>query len=187
MPIGSYAVVPWVVEALWRRQPARVLDLGIGFGFWGAAVRQWLDNGVQPFRVYLAGVEGFPAYRNPAWSLYHHIWEEPIQRFSWRSTRGGPAQGWDFIICTDVIEHFTQSQALNMLAVAQTSLAPGGELWVSSPAVFCEQGPEHGNEFERHRTFWGPAEMRAAGLEVVWDGQPDAWQHRMVIAKMVRP
>lgn len=59
MPIGNSVAVPYVVQHLMKRGPQRVLDLGIGFGMYGAVVRQWHDRGVRPWRTHLTGVEVF--------------------------------------------------------------------------------------------------------------------------------
>ena len=71
MPIGSYAVVPYLAHALAVHKPRSVLDLGIGFGGGGAIVREWLDLGIKPWPTFLVGVEIWPDYRGPLWDLYN--------------------------------------------------------------------------------------------------------------------
>jgi hypothetical protein len=78
--------IPWSVENAdrllfprSRDRPTRVRPTpapvsSSGSGHWdeasaGAAVRQWLDGGVQPWRTRLVGVEGFDAYRSPCWNV----------------------------------------------------------------------------------------------------------------------
>ena len=62
MPIGCCSLDPAIATQFVVFRPGSVLDLGIGMGFYGAVVRQWLDGGVQPWRTRLVGVEGFAAY-----------------------------------------------------------------------------------------------------------------------------
>ena len=71
MPIGCCSLVPAIATQFVLRRPRSVLDLGVGMGFYGAVVRQWLDGGVQPWRTRLVGVEGFDAYRSPV--SYTHL------------------------------------------------------------------------------------------------------------------
>jgi hypothetical protein len=56
MPIGCYSLVPMIANRLHDAQPRSVLDLGVGKGFYGAVVRQWLDLGVRAWRTKLFGV-----------------------------------------------------------------------------------------------------------------------------------
>lgn len=62
MPIGCCSLIPTIATQFVVFRQGSVLDLGIGMGFYGAVVRQWLDGGVQPWRTRLVGVEGFAAY-----------------------------------------------------------------------------------------------------------------------------
>ena len=81
MPIGSYSPIPHLASHLLKHRPDSVLDLGIGFGMTGAVVRQWLDDGVQPFTTTLVGVEAWPQYRSVLWDLYDSLFMETIQQF----------------------------------------------------------------------------------------------------------
>ena len=107
MPIGSYALVPHVAHALCQRQPRRVLDLGIGFGIYGAVVRQWLDQAMRPWRTHLVGVEAFASYGNPLWDLYSLIVIAPVQEFLAREH-----EPFDFIMFFDVIEHLDRKSVV---------------------------------------------------------------------------
>lgn len=78
MPVGCCSLVPVITTHLGLSRPNSVLDLGIGMGFYGAVVRQWVDLGVQPWRTNLVGVEGLAAYQNPCWDLYDEVVVSPI-------------------------------------------------------------------------------------------------------------
>ena len=54
MPIGAVPAVSHIAAQVLIRRPGRVLDLGMGTGFYGAVVRQWVDEGVAPWRTWLA-------------------------------------------------------------------------------------------------------------------------------------
>src|SRR4029434_7034396 len=110
MPIGSYAAVPPLVQSLLQGQPRSVLDLGMGFGGGGVLVRQWLDQGVRPWKTFLAGVEAWPDYRNPVWDLYNVIYAQTIERFLASSD-----ETFDCVLFCDVLEHFEKAAGQKML------------------------------------------------------------------------
>jgi hypothetical protein len=176
MPIGCFSCVAPVVSKLLERRRGGVLDLGIGMGFYGAVVRQWLDCGVRPWKTHLVGVEGFEGYRNPAWDLYDRVDVEPIEQVL------KLAGGWPAILMLDVIEHFDADQGEEVVSLAVQALAPGGTLIIATPAVHMEQGAAHGNELERHRSLWTPEAFKARGFELLNDGSPDQYGHYMIVA-----
>ena len=177
MPIGCCSLVPTIVTQLQLARPSSVLDLGIGMGFYGAVIRQWLDLGVRPWRTRLVGVEGFAAYRNPCWELYDEVAVAPIEDFL-EATTGT----WDAILLLDVLEHFEHEKGAEILAYSRRRLSPSGRFYVGTPAVWMEQGAVHGNEFERHRSLWTAEELRATGFHVLVDGRTDHFGNQMLFA-----
>ena len=178
MPIGCYALVPEITARLRERQPQRILDVGIGFGMYAAVVRQWLDLGVAPWRRYLVGVEAWGGYRNPLWDLYNLVIVDTVQGYLDKR----PEQ-FDCILLLDILEHFDKPEGAAVLRQLQTIVSPGGMLLVATPAIFCEQGAEYGNEFERHRALWTPAELAEFGFCMLRDGAPDRFGMQMLLAE----
>lgn len=177
MPIGSSSVVPYITSELCALRPHTVLDLGCGFGWAGCAVRQWLDQGVQPWQTHIEGVEAFAAYRNPAWGLYNAV--HCCDLLDWLGTND---RTWEAILLLDVLEHFDHAQGESLLAALRRALAPSGVLLVATPAVWYPQGAAHGNEHETHRALWSASELRALGFAVLWDGSTDRWGQAMLVA-----
>lgn len=177
MPIGCCSLVPAIVTQLTNRRPCSVLDLGVGMGFYGAVVRQWLDFGVRPWRNRLVGVEGFAAYRNPCWDLYDEVVVSSIGDYLVAST-----ETWDAILLLDVLEHFNHDTGLQILGAARRRLSPTGCFFVGTPAIWMEQGAVYGNEFERHRSLWTAAELQSIGFDILVNGQVDRYGNRMLLA-----
>jgi len=165
MPIGSFTVIPHVAKQLATQRPGRVLDLGIGSGFYGAVVRQWVDLGVRPWNTFLVGVEAWADYRNPLWDLYDVVVIDTIQGYLARFE-----EQFDSVILGDVLEHFESSEGAALLGQAQARVAPGGTLMVATPAVFVEQSAVDRNELERHRSVWTAADLRSLGFQTVLSG-----------------
>jgi SAM-dependent methyltransferase len=166
MPIGSYALTPHIAQHLLEHAPRRVLDVGVGFGYYGAVVRQWLDLGVKPYRTELFGVEVWADYRNPLWDLYDVIFVETIERFLER-----PHSHFDCVIITDVIEHFARPPGSALIAALKERVGPGGHLVIGTPAEFRLQGPVYGNPWEQHRSLWTEEDFRKLGFQAGVVGQ----------------
>jgi SAM-dependent methyltransferase len=178
MPIGSYAVVPYLAHALAVHKPHTVLDLGIGFGGGGAIVREWLDLGVQPWKTFLAGVEVWPDYRGPLWDLYNVVLTDSIENYLARAV-----DVFDCVMLNDVLEHFEKPTGRALLAAIQRRVAPGGMILVSTPFEFFEQGAVYGNEYERHRSLWSSDELAGLGFDVEIVGRPDFLCGRALFAR----
>ncbi len=162
MPIGSYAAIPTIAAEMIRCQPQRVLDLGLGFGMMGVAVRQWIDLGVQPWRTHLVGVEVWEAYRNPLWELYDLLYVRTIEEH----LRRDPHQ-YDLVVLGDVIEHFEEATSHQILNRVSSLLSPGGSILVITPSTEMAQGSAHGNPYERHRSVWNQEKLKQYGYEIL--------------------
>lgn len=164
MPIGSYSAIPVVATEMIYRQPKTILDLGLGFGMLGVAARQWIDLGVMPWKTFLAGVEIWPEYRNPLWEVYDVIYVRSIQEHLQLDQ-----QRYDMVLLGDVIEHFEECEANELLHRLDRLVSPGGCSIVITPAVEMEQGPAHGNPYETHRSVWTSEKLRGHGFEILLD------------------
>lgn len=165
MPIGSFTAIPYVAQRLALKQPQRVLDVGIGFGMYGAVVRQWVDEGVQPWRTFLVGVEAWPHYRNPVWDLYNVISVGPVEHYLQQRH-----EHFDCIILGDIIEHFPKDEGQALLERLKPLVAPQGLLLVITPVGFHQQAAAHGNPYECHRSSWSAQDLEAFGFELMLNG-----------------
>lgn len=150
MPIGSYANLYYIAKELEFKAPKSVLDLGIGLGMNGVLVQHYVDkiNG-GPTRI--VGIEINAYYSNPLWDVYTRVWCITIERYL--DTR---RETFDFILMTDVIEHFPKETGTVILNRLPLLLNPGGTILISTPGVFVQQDDVHGNSYERHLSFFGP-------------------------------
>ena len=168
MPIGSYAAQPLLAQTLIERGPKMVLDLGLGFGGCGVVVREWLDLGVRPWKTYLAGVECWAEYRNPAWDLYDVVYVQTIESFLPTCS-----ERFDCVILGDVLEHFEKAAGRAVLEDVKRLVAPRGVFIVVTPAQYFAQEAAHGNEHERHCSYWSQEDLESAGFQVARAGRPE--------------
>lgn len=172
MPIGCVSLVGPVVERMHRDLVRKqsisdlaILDLGIGFGFYGATIRQWFDAGVKPYRSYLMGVEGFGQYRSACWGLYDYVHQTTIQAYL--SMPLSQTDRFDTILLMDVIEHFEKEEGQRVVEQIKARLKPNGLFFVATPGIWCEQGAVYGNELERHLSLWTQEDLTAMGFDVL--------------------
>jgi 2-polyprenyl-3-methyl-5-hydroxy-6-metoxy-1,4-benzoquinol methylase len=173
MPIGSLTAFADLVALAGKRRPGRVLDLGIGCGINGAGLRNWLDLGLR--QTHITGVEGWLKYQNGIWQAYDHVEHCRIEHCPQLKR-----ERWDFIVMTDVLEHFDKDAGRAILAKMIAALRPGGMAFVSTPGYWLAQGDWGGNALERHRSEWTPEDF--PGWTITRDGSESAYGERMIVA-----
>ena len=137
---GSYwANRPIIMDLIRSREPASILDIGVGSGFYGEMIRRDLPD------VQLDGIETFD-YANERWDCYDHISLEDV--------RGLVLEDYDLYLMVDVIEHMSKEDGLALL-----DRLPGPVI-VSTPWHY-EQGPDE-NPLQAHVSEWTLADF--AGL-----------------------
>lgn len=154
MPISSWQAISDIMAEVVRLNPKSVLDLGCGFGLYGALCRNYLDamhgrcqRGEWGIPIF--GIEAFERYRNPAWDLYHDV---EVHNFT--GTSRIDTTGWGLVLMIDSLEHLYPEAWRGFL----DRIVNGNKhVIVSVPNGLMEQGAAFGNEYERHRTtFQGP-------------------------------
>jgi 2-polyprenyl-3-methyl-5-hydroxy-6-metoxy-1,4-benzoquinol methylase len=183
MPISSFSIVSIIACELNSKNPLTVLDLGCGTGFYGAVIRQYCDLGGDR-KVLLTGVESFNNYQNPNWQHYNKVYIRDIKTHLLEFENYG---SYDTILFLDVIEHFLRNEGLAIADALKLYLKPNGLLLISTPGEFVAQGAEHGNELEKHLSFYTPEDFADRGFIILKDGRvKDELQQRMTIAKYVK-
>ncbi len=151
MPVSNPYQLPFVVEVASRIAPSRVLDVGVGLGLVGAALRQYLEVCAgrldrAEWKCRIEGIEIHAPYRTALWD------------FAYDEVHLGDAQkilprlgGFDLVLACDVIEHFPKSDGEAFL---EACLARSRFVIVTSPIGRYEQGAVFGNPHETHRSEW---------------------------------
>jgi 2-polyprenyl-3-methyl-5-hydroxy-6-metoxy-1,4-benzoquinol methylase len=143
---GSYWVNrPIIMDIIRGRRPARVLDLGVGSGYYGEMIRRDLIG------VTLDGVELWD-YRNPRWDSYDKIMVEDV-----RTRDYAREEPYDLYLMVDIIEHMTKEEGLALL-----ERIPGPVL-VSTPHDFPQEADE--NPYQAHVSKWTVADFAGFKFE----------------------
>lgn len=153
MGTSNWQNVPFCIEALMKIAPARVLDVGVGFGRWGMIVREFCDvwfGRVSPeaWSVDVAGIEAFPKNITP----YHEQFYSRVHLGDAADFLRRTDETFDVIIFGDVLEHFRKDVGSELLRrsldLATYTLVniPLGEEW--------HQDETYENPYERHLASW---------------------------------
>jgi len=143
---------PWrispIAEYLFNLHPTSILDIGVGFGKWGALAREYTDVNKgrcakKLWQVKIDGIEIFPAYQSVLWAVYDNI-------HIGNAIDVLPKLGnYDLILAIEVLEHINRADGLKMIAAIR---AKSKEFIISysngiSPGMF-------GNKHEEHVSKW---------------------------------
>ena len=160
MPCSDPAWIEIAARKILREQPKSVLDVGVGFGMGGMVAREYGDAmfgrpAREQWTVRLDGIEVFPPYIMPHQkAIYSNI-------YLGDALAALPQLGtYDLALCIDVLEHFEREKGLELLRLIDEHAA---HFLISTPEVFFPQDAACGNEAEKHRDVWTPAELAGWG------------------------
>lgn len=136
MPTSFKEVFPVIAGILEERQPARVLDMGIGYGKYGLAAREYANP------IVVNGVEAYEPYID-AWQrgIYNYLYIKDI-----RDLTDEELKSYDLYLMIDVIEHLTKEDGITLLNRIK------GPILVSTPIE--EYYGEYDNHYENHISHW---------------------------------
>jgi len=165
MPVGVAECLPFVLriahEIEWSQGTLKVLDLGAGYGFWGAAIRNYCGTDPSTGRICaggkalrITGIECWEPYRSPLWGAYD---EMIVGRIEDNLSRIDSA---DLVVAIDVLEHLPEPLACEIMDRAHRFVVGVPEQW--------EQGAVYGNESERHVSMWTVDKMRPHATTITY-------------------
>ena len=158
MPTSNPRIITPILEHISKNAPESVLDIGIGFGKWGALVREYTD--VVHYRFYknewevlIHGIEIHEKYKNPNWDHYNQIFiDDACELMPYVN------DFYELVIFTDVIEHIEKEKALVLLK----------EIFKKTKTLivsYCndEQHDIKDNKHEDHVSKWSNADFEKFG------------------------
>jgi len=161
VPVSDLHSFSDIAIEIQRIAPRSVLDLGVGYGLYGALCRQIMDgqNGrchPAKWKGVLRGVEAWKDYQNPCWEAYNAVQIAEIK---------GRWVGYDLVLMIDVLEHFDMQRGREVLREA---VMGNKHVIVSVPNGLMEQGAAFGNPYETHRhTFHGMEEFKDYNFKLI--------------------
>lgn len=169
MPTSDANTIPAILNEVCRLNPRSVLDLGAGCGKYGALCREYLDGAHGRFHrgqwwKRIDAVEGCEKYLSDLhYSVYDNVYIEDFTSHKDKWT------GYDLVLMVDSIEHLDRDAGERMLDGLLTN---NEHVIVSCPmgVYFQQQDAVWGNEFERHRTNWEPADFTKRGGVCIFSG-----------------
>lgn len=155
MPMSLEGHISWVGKTLREKKPSKVLDVGIGMGFYGVLVRQMCDwiktkeNGYlkRNWKTELIGIEVFPNYIQDLqrWT-YDKIIISDITKIDISSLGN-----FDIVLIMDVLEHLNYEDGKRVIKELKKI---SKLIIISTPCGYVKQIGICGNEHEIHKTGW---------------------------------
>jgi 2-polyprenyl-3-methyl-5-hydroxy-6-metoxy-1,4-benzoquinol methylase len=169
MPSSSPALLTPIVWQIMKLRPTSVLDVGCGWGKWGALCREYLDwwgpgaTGVRRTRIDAVEIHA-PYIGALHRAIYDEVWF-PVDAVDFleaapETVTPRPPDSWDLILCVDMIEHLDEARGRRLVAAAVKRTR---SLLISTPMAPSPQGAAFGNEHERHVSRWRPADFEPFG------------------------
>lgn len=116
-------LIPEVLRAVQHGPHRSIIDLGMKEGFWGAAIRRFVDEGPRPWKVWLVGCEADKHRYTPAWDLYDERILIAPEKFP------GPQQGprlFDVILAMESISSLPEDARQHWIGNVSQMLNYGG-------------------------------------------------------------
>ncbi len=153
MPTSQHHQISDICDVIYWVRPARLLDVGVGFGKYGLLAREYLElwDGREEYDAWehrIDGIEAYAAYLKP-WqrALYDHLYvgdaKDVVPTLEVR---------YDLVLLIDVLEHFTREDGAALLEALR---ARADNLLIATPKDIGHQGEDaFHNTYEAHRGQW---------------------------------
>jgi hypothetical protein len=165
--------IPWVVDLIRQADPSTVLDVGCGWGKYGALVREFS----RATRVDALDVNP------PRYNVYDRFYQQDA-----RCSLPDDAPHYDLALCVDMIEHLTMFQGWWMLDRLSER---AHRILVVSPLGYRRQDAP-GIPFGPHLSGWYPWDFAPAYRIEAWRvfpgrfsrhlRMPKAWQFAVLLS-----
>lgn len=140
MPSSFVDSVPPIMKYIIDLAPARIVDVGPGWGKYGLMCREYLPELVQ-----LDAVEVSEGRLPTQDEIYNQVFVGDV-----RERSANFWDGYDLVLIIDVIEHMEKEAGLQLLS---DILNAGASVLVSTPKQWMEQHDER-NPYEAHVSHW---------------------------------
>jgi len=160
MPTSHLHQINEILELIVLTNPQTILDVGVGFGKYGALAREYLElrdgrNQYNDWQRRIDGIEVFSDYITP---LHDYIYDtvrigDATEIISTLNLR------YDLILLIDVLEHFTKEEGVVFL---DACMQKGRNVLISTPKIFFQQRGFN-NPYEQHLSHWKKKDLSVFG------------------------
>jgi hypothetical protein len=161
MPTSHFNQINEIIELISLTKPAKILDIGIGYGKYGFLSREYLEiwgeeTEYNKRNIVIDGIEGHKEYITDTHNkIYNNIFLGNAI-----DVLPGLRDKYDLILLIDVIEHFTYQEGQSLL---QECLLKGENVIISTPKDIYFQGDVFNNPLEEHKFQWEKEHFRKLG------------------------
>lgn len=117
--------------------------------------------------LHTVGLDGFQEALDKSRSLEQHddyILADILTLDPGEILKRNEGRAFDLVVLMDVIEHLTKREGFELLEKCDRLSCK--YIIITTPNGFLEQGPEFGNEYQRHLSGWFPHDFQGLGYKV---------------------
>ena len=147
MPSSQIENISQITQWIADLNPKSILDVGVGFGKYGALAREYTD--IRYGRYYpvhwqtvIDGIEVFGKYESPLWKVYNQVFLSDASKLI------SSLRNYELILLCDILEHFEKDKASVILEICLKFATRA--VIVSTPYGNLPQGTVYGNPYESH-------------------------------------
>jgi len=154
MPFSRPVKIPIIINELTKIKFDSVLDVGCGYGIYGALIRNYFETTHKRFakwewKIHIEGVEAEARYNNPLWWCYDYVHVYDFRDFK--------SKKFDLVLLLDVVEHFEKEEGKEILRKAE---GMAKNIIVSTPAKFIQNIGWEDYPTEKHQSLWSPDDFK---------------------------
>ena len=153
MPTSGHAQISLILEIVHRLKPGSILEIGTGYGKYGALLREYFPN------AHIEGIEGHARYVGTLHDVVYNV----VHIGDARAILAGLNRSFDLVLMIDVFEHLTREDGTRVL---QECHRLGKSIIISVPATWDAQDGGEVNPYETHRAQYAAADFSADGFQV---------------------
>lgn len=166
MPTSDPRVIAPGVQVIIDLKPKSVLDIGVGFGKWGALAREYTDIWQGRFyqeewETVIHGIEVHEKYRSPLWGVYDHVYIGQAENILATKFEKMRTSAWKYglTIMMDVLEHFEKDMGRSIIRAVLDISSYFLVSWCNS-----EQKDVRDNKYEDHLSTWIVKDFEEMGV-----------------------
>jgi len=154
MPFSKPVKIPIIIDELRKIKFNSVLDIGCGYGLYGALIRNYFEIPEKRFakwqwRIHIEGVEVEKRYNNPLWWCYDYIHLYDFRKFK-------TDKKFDIVLLIDIVEHFDKEEGKQILKKAEEI---GKNIIITTPSKFIQNTGWEDYPSETHKSLWSPGDF----------------------------
>ena len=167
MPTSDHSQISLIVDIITRVQPRKVLDIGVGFGKYGALAREYLElwNGREKYNDWKRIIDGIEVCKEYLTPLHAYIYDHVFVGRALQILKSMGSETYDLILMIDVLEHLHYPEGQEVIRQCKRIAE---KVLISTPIDSrTESHRSFGqNPYDQHLTQWKRKDLVSLGAKI---------------------